>query len=691
MNMRNRYAKVCLFLWVLGMCLTAHSLKAQSVIPVPLKMEQGTGSFLLSEKTKLYTNLQGGEAQLLENCLQTLPIHLKKGKKKDTQNVLSLLITEKSGQLPTPESYTLSVTPERIQIQATSGAGLFYGIQTLLQLSVSSDTGVITVSAVEVQDTPRFAYRGLMLDVSRHFFTKEFVKKQIDALAFYKINRLHLHLTDAAGWRIEIKKYPLLTEFAAWRTDANWKKWWNGDRKYLRFDEPGASGGYYTQDDIREIVEYARQHFITVIPEIEMPAHSEEVLSAYPQLSCAGEPYKNADFCVGNEETFTFLENVLTEVLELFPSEYIHIGGDEAGMAAWKTCPKCQKRMKDEHLSHVDELQSYLIHRIEKFLNARGRRLLGWDEILKGGLAPNATVMSWRGEEGGIAAVTSGHRAVMTPGSHCYLDSYQDAPYSQPEAIGGYLPLKKVYAYNPVAASLSAEQAKLVYGAQVNLFTEYVPTPEHVEYMLYPRTLALAEVAWSAPERKSWPDFHARALKAVLDLQAKGYHPFDLKNEIGSRPESTKTAAHLALGKKVIYNAPYSLHYPAQGNTALTDGIRGDWTYGDGCWQGFINGKRLDVTIDMEAETSIHSVTAAFMQVVGAEVFLPASVTISISDDGINFTELKHQTFEVTKEDPIKFTDISWVGNAQGRYVRYQAQAGKEFGGWVFTDEIIVK
>ena len=691
MNMRNRYAKVCLFLWVLGMCLTAHSLKAQSVIPVPLKMEQGTGSFLLSEKTKLYTNLQGGEAQLLENCLQTLPVHLKKGKKKDTQNVLSLLITEKSGQLPTPESYTLSVTPERIRIQATSGAGLFYGIQTLLQLSVSSGTGVITVSAVEVQDTPRFAYRGLMLDVSRHFFTKEFVKKQIDVLAYYKINRLHLHLTDAAGWRIEIKKYPLLTEFAAWRTDANWKKWWNGDRKYVRFDEPGASGGYYTQDDIREIVEYARQHFITVIPEIEMPAHSEEVLSAYPQLSCAGEPYKNADFCVGNEETFTFLENVLTEVLELFPSEYIHIGGDEAGMAAWKTCPKCQKRMKDEHLSHVDELQSYLIHRIEKFLNARGRRLLGWDEILKGGLAPNATVMSWRGEEGGIAAVTSGHRAVMTPGSHCYLDSYQDAPYSQPEAIGGYLPLKKVYAYNPVAASLSAEQAKLVYGAQVNLFTEYVPTPEHVEYMLYPRTLALAEVAWSAPERKSWPDFHARALKAVSDLQAKGYHPFDLKNEIGSRPESTKTAAHLALGKKVIYNAPYSLHYPAQGNTALTDGIRGDWTYGDGCWQGFINGKRLDVTIDMEAETSIHSVTAAFMQVVGAEVFLPASVTISISDDGINFTELKHQTFEVTKEDPIKFTDISWVGNAQGRYVRYQAQAGKEFGGWVFTDEIIVK
>ncbi len=691
MNIRNRYAKVCLFLWVLGMCLTAHSLKAQSVIPVPLKMEQGTGCFLLSENTKLYINLQGLEAQLLENCLQALPVHLKKGKKKDTQNILSLSITEKNHQLPSPESYTLSVTPQQILIRATSGAGLFYGMQTLLQLAQPSGAGSYSIASVEIEDTPRFAYRGLMLDVSRHFSTKEFIKKQIDALAYYKINRLHLHLTDAAGWRLEIKKYPLLTEFAAWRTDPTWKQWWNGGRKYVRFDAPGAYGGYYTQDDIREILEYARQHYITVIPEIEMPSHSEEVLAAYPQLSCSGEPYKNSDFCVGNEETFTFLENVLTEVMELFPSEYIHIGGDEAGKSAWKTCPKCQKRMTDEHLANVDELQSYLIHRIEKFLNNHGRHLLGWDEILQGGIAPNATVMSWRGEEGGIAAVTSGHRAIMTPGAYCYLDSYQDAPYSQPEAIGGYLPLKKVYSYNPVPASLTAEQAKLVYGVQGNLWVEYIPTPEHVEYMIYPRILALAETAWSAPERKSWPDFHTRALSAVADLQAKGYHSFDLKKEIGSRPESLQSVSHLALGKKVIYNSPYSSHYPAQGNTALTDGIRGDWTYGDGSWQGFISDNRLDVTIDMEKETSIHSVTAAFMQVVGAEVFLPETVVISISDDGTHFTELRKQHFEVSKETPIRFTDVSWQGEAKGRYVRYQAQAGSEFGGWIFTDEIIVK
>lgn len=691
MNIRKEYTKVCLFLCILGMCFHAHPILAQSVIPVPLKMEKGTGSFLLSEKTRLYTNLQGGEAKLWENYLKALPVQLKKAGMKDRKQMLLLLITPKNPQLPSPESYTLSVTPQQILIRATSGAGLFYGMQTLLQLAQPSGAGSYSIASVEIEDTPRFAYRGLMLDVSRHFSTKEFIKKQIDALAYYKINRLHLHLTDAAGWRLEIKKYSLLTEFAAWRTDPTWKQWWNGGRKYVRFDAPGAYGGYYTQDDIREILEYARQHYITVIPEIEMPSHSEEVLAAYPQLSCSGEPYKNSDFCVGNEETFTFLENVLTEVMELFPSEYIHIGGDEAGKSAWKTCPKCQKRMTDEHLANVDELQSYLIHRIEKFLNNHGRHLLGWDEILQGGIAPNATVMSWRGEEGGIAAVTSGHRAIMTPGAYCYLDSYQDAPYSQPEAIGGYLPLKKVYSYNPVPASLTAEQAKLVYGVQGNLWVEYIPTPEHVEYMIYPRILALAETAWSAPERKSWPDFHTRALSAVADLQAKGYHPFDLKKEIGSRPESLQPVSHLALGKKVIYNSPYSSHYPAQGNTALTDGIRGDWTYGDGSWQGFISDNRLDVTIDMEKETSIHSVTAAFMQVVGAEVFLPETVVISISDDGTHFTELRKQHFEVSKETPIRFTDISWQGEAKGRYVRYQAQAGSEFGGWIFTDEIIVK
>ena len=690
MNIRNRCTKVCLFLWVLGMCFAAHPLHAQSVIPVPLKIEQGTGSFLLSEKTKLYTNIQGGEARLLESYLQALPVHLKKGKKKDTQNVLSLLITEKSEQLPSPESYTLSVTPERILIRATSGAGLFYGIQTLLQLSQPSETGY-SIASVEVQDSPRFAYRGLMLDVSRHFFSKEFVKKQIDALAFYKINRLHLHLTDAAGWRIEIKKYPLLTEFAAWRTDANWKTWWNGGRKYLRFDEPGASGGYYTQDDIREIVEYARQHFITIIPEIEMPAHSEEVLAAYPQLSCAGEPYKNADFCIGNEETFTFLENVLTEVMALFPSEYIHIGGDEAGMAAWKTCPKCQKRMKDEHLSHVDELQSYLIHRIEKFLNDHGRRLLGWDEILKGGLAPNATVMSWRGEEGGIKAVKAGNQAIMTPGKYCYLDAFQDAPNTQPMAIGGDLTFEKDYSFEPVPDSLSTKEAELILGVQGNVWTEHIPTPEHYEYMIYPRILALAEIGWSPSEVKKWDNFHTRALQAVNILREQGYNPFPLEKEIGDKPESYQKVNHLAIGKKVTYANLYSNHYAAQGEKTLVDGVRGGWMYNDDRWQGFIDCD-FDVTIDLGKETDIKQVCAEFIQLKGPYVWLPKQVIISSSVDGEHYDTLATVDNDISPDiETLQFKEFGWEGNAKARYIRYKALSNGIAGGWLFTDEIRIK
>ena len=670
--------KICTFLLAAGLMIATAGVKAQSVIPIPLRMEQGSGTFLFTGDTKLYTNLKGEEKKMLMDYLETLPIHFKNGKKQTKDNVVSLMITKANPQLSSPESYTLEVTPHKITVQATSGAGLFYGVQTLLQMAQPAMEGAWSVQATTIQDSPRFEYRGLMLDVSRHFRSKEFVKKQIDALAYYKLNRLHLHLTDAAGWRIEIKKYPLLTELAAWRPEANWKRWWNeGGRKYCRFDAPGASGGYYTQDDIRELVNYARERHITIIPEIEMPAHSEEVLTAYPELSCSGEPYKNADFCVGNEKTFTFLEDVLTEVMELFPSQYIHVGGDEAGKAAWKTCPKCQKRMKDEQLDNVDELQSYLIHRVEVFLNAHGRKLLGWDEILQGGLAPNATVMSWRGEQGGIDAVKSGHQAIMTPGSHCYIDSYQDAPYSQPEAIGGYLPLEKVYSYNPIPASLTPDEAKLIYGVQANLWAEYIQTDEHCEYMIYPRILALAEVAWSAPERKSWTDFRPRALKAVGYLQSKGYHPFDLKKEIGNRPEAAQPIQHLALGKTVKYNAPYNSSYPAQGDKTLTDGIRGSWTYSDGAWQGFISRDRLDVTIDMGESTDLHLIGADFMQVVGPEVFLPVEVIISVSEDGENFTELSRQTHEVVKSDAVVFKNYAAKGNAKRIYVRYQARAGE--------------
>ena len=658
-----------------------------SIIPVPLASEIVGGAFTVNEQTQLWIEAPEADKQILQGFLEASPLKLVVANEAPGANAIVLKQVAELPNVKSAEGYVLTTTKQGVTIEATSGAGLFYGVQTLLQMTREANK----VAMGTITDEPRFEYRGMMLDVSRHFFGLDFVKKQIDAMAYYKLNRLHIHLTDAAGWRIEIKKYPRLTNFAAWRTGKNWKEWWNTDRKYLEEGTEGASGGYFTQDQCREIVEYAKKHYITVIPEIEMPSHSEEVTTAYPELSCTHVPYKQADFCVGNEKTFEFLENVLLEVMEIFPSEYIHVGGDEASKQSWKTCPKCQARMKKEGLKDVDELQSYLITRMEKFLNKHGRNLLGWDEILEGGLAPNATVMSWRGTEGGLKAIEAGHRAIMTPGEFCYFDSYQDAPHTQPEAIGGYLPLSKVYSYNPIPETFTPEQAALMYGVQANLWAEYIPTPEHLEYMIYPRILALAEVAWSAVANKNYDDFHARALKAVDELRAKGYHPFDLKNEVGNRPGADKPVENLGLGKKVTYaeGTKYYSGYAAGGDDALVNGILGGWSYSDQLWQGFLKG--VDVTIDLEKETPIKEVNADFMQICGPGVFMPKQVIVSISNDGKEFTELAKVDHQVVKDDAVTFKTFGWTGEANARYVRYQASHDDQFGGFLFVDEIVIK
>ena len=658
-----------------------------SIIPVPLKADIQGGAFTVNEQTQLWVEAPEADKQILQEYLAASPLKLALASEMPNSNVIVLKQVSELPGVQRAEGYVLTATDKAVEVQATTGAGLFYGVQTLLQMAGDNNR----VALGTITDEPRFEYRGMMLDVSRHFFGLDFVKKQIDAMAYYKLNRLHIHLTDAAGWRIEIKKYPRLTNFAAWRTGKTWKEWWNGDRKYVEEGSEGAEGGYFTQDQCREIVEYAKKHYITVIPEIEMPSHSEEVLTAYPELSCTHVPYKQADFCVGNEKTFEFLENVLLEVMEIFPSEYIHVGGDEASKQSWKTCPLCQARMKKEGLKDVDELQSYLIERMEKFLNKHGRNLLGWDEILEGGLAPNATVMSWRGVEGGLKAIEGGHRAIMTPGAYCYFDSYQDAPHTQPEAIGGYLPLKKVYSYDPIPETFTPEQAKLMYGVQANLWAEYIPTPEHLEYMIYPRILALAEVAWSAVANKNYEDFHGRALKAVDELRAKGYNTFDLKNEVGNRPGADKPVEHLGIGKKVTYAEGHNYYsgYTAGGDDALVNGILGGWSYSDQLWQGFL--KNIDLTIDLEKETPIKNVTADFMQICGPGVFMPKQVIISVSNDGKEFTELAKIDHQVVKDDAVTFKAFGWEGEANARYVRYQAEIDRNFGGFLFVDEIIIK
>ena len=594
-------------------------------------------------------------------------------------------IVDSLDKINSPEGYTLEVAPEEIVIKATNGAGLFYGATTLLQLTEASE-----IPAMSISDEPRLPYRGMMLDISRNFRDKDFIIKQIDILAKLKINRLHLHLTDAAGWRLEIKRYPELTEFAAWRPQQAWKDWTANGAHYVYKTDPDARGGFLTQDDAREIVKYAADRYITVIPEIEMPSHSEEVTATFSMLSCRHEQYGQPDVCVGNDSTFTFFENVLDEVMQIFPSEYIHIGGDEANKQAWKECELCKKRMSDEGLKNVDELQSYLIHRIEEYLNSKGRSLIGWDEIMEGGLAPNATVMSWRGTEGGIRAALGGHNAIMTPGGYCYLDSYQDAPPTQPEAISGYLPLEKVYSYNPVPDTLAAEVKPYIIGVQGNLWTEYVPNAAHVEYMLYPRMVAIAEIGWTPQELRDWDDFYPRALAFNDALRADGVNAFDLRNAVGNRKESATSIEHLAKCKKVTYNVPWWKAYNAGMDTTLTDGLRGDWNYTDGRWQGFLakGDRRVDVIIDLEKITDINYIGGEFMQIIGPGVWFPSNVEISVSDDGEQFKVLKQITHEQKPTDGLSFKTYSWEGKTKARFVRYKATANE---GCQFLDEIIIK
>ncbi len=647
-----------------------------------------------------------------------------------------------------PEGYQLDVTPGGIDLRAGSPDGLFYGMQTLRQLYAGGE-----VPCVSIRDNPRFGYRGLHLDVSRHFFSKEEVMKLLDVMSFYKLNTLHMHLTDAGGWRIEIDKYPKLTSETAFRTESDWRKWWDGrDRKYLPEGTPGAYGGYYTKEDIREIVKHAASKHINIIPEIEFPGHSEEVLMAYPELSCSGKPYQNGDFCIGNEKSFTFMEDVLAEVIDLFPSEYIHVGGDEAGKSAWKKCPKCQALMKEKGMKSVDELQSYMIHRAEEFLISKERKLIGWDEILEGGLAPEATVMSWRGEDGGIKSARMGHDVVMTPGNYMYLDFYQADPKTQPYAIGGYTPIKKVYSYDPVPAdSLTAEECRHILGVQANTWTEYIQTPEHLEYMMFPRALAVAEIGWTPQELRTWEDFKPRMNAHISKLQGMGIRTFTLSDELevtmqvdtagreievildaekypaeiryttdGSVPVASsalyagpitvqdsahikaaifrdgvlqgtptekKVDYHRAINKPIHYNSKLYEGYMAGGTNALLDGYRGGLTYLDGRWQGYLDD--LDCVIDMEEDTDIHKVSIRFMQLIGPGVFQPGQVELLTSEDGENFISRGIVPTTVPADDPdLLFQEYTFDGNWKTRYIRLKAPRANP--GFIFADEIVV-
>jgi hexosaminidase len=626
-----------------------------------------------------------------------------------------------------PEAYSINVQKNRIEIKAAKPAGFFYAIQTLRQLlPVEIESAQIQntvkwlVPAVNITDSPTFKWRGFMLDVVRHFFPKEDVLRMIDHLAMHKINTLHLHLVDDQGWRIEIKKYPKLTEVGAWRVNHEDLPW--NSRPKQEAGEKATYGGFYTQDDIKEMVAYAQSRFITIVPEIEMPAHVTSALTAYPQYSCKGDPFTVPSgglwpitdiYCAGNDSTFVFLENVLTEVMDLFPSKYIHIGGDEATKTEWEKCPKCRKRIRTEGLKDVSELQSYFIKRIENFINTKNRILLGWDEILEGGLPPKATVMSWRGMQGGIDAAKQGHDVVMTPGSPCYFDHYQGQMDQEPLAIGGFNPLSKVYQFNPVPEELNSDEARHILGAQANLWTEYVATFKHAEYMTFPRIAALAEVLWSPKEARNWDDFSRRiqlmmkrydqiginysksafnvTAKAEIDTTKKqlmvnltcelpgpeihyttdGSEPNNLSSYYSSPVLIDKTTTLKAISfsngipaentmsqsfniskttlKPVKYLIPYSKSYIGSGEFTLVNGISGSTNHADGEWQAWI-GNNMEVLINLEDSTEIHNMSVGSIQNAGAWIFFPKKVEFFTSMDGLNFHKIAEAVNDV---DPL--------------------------------------
>ncbi len=520
--------------------LTAGEAKPPALIPLPQKLEWKDGFFEIgpaqaaSDVMKIVTDSTADETGRYLQAALEKSIGVKAAITRDTDTSAEgrkIRLTMKDA-LPSlgDEGYTLSVTPKEVVIRAPTPAGLFYGVQTLLELlpsqAASTDKAAIRVPCVQIEDQPRFKWRGMMLDVSRHFFTKQEVEQMLDAMARYKLNSFHWHLVDDQAWRIEIKRYPKLTEMGAWRKGVGFGL---DPKATTAYGSDGRYGGYYTQADIREVVAYAAARHINIVPEIEMPGHSSAALMAYPQFSCTGGPFTtdlpggvfNGVYCAGNDGSFEFVQNILAEVFELFPGKYVHIGGDEVPTTNWTHCAKCQARMKEEGLTKEIELESYFIRRIEKFVNAHQKNLIGWSEIRDGGLAANAAVMDWVG--GAVEAAGAGHDVVMSPLNDCYFDHYQSQNHStEPYAIGGYLPLRQVYEFEPVPAKLPAKDQPHILGAQANVWTEYMPSLTHVEYMVFPRLCALSEVVWSPKDSRNWSDFAHRLQNHYGRLQELG-------------------------------------------------------------------------------------------------------------------------------------------------------------------------
>ena len=725
------------------------------IIPLPQEIKVATGDFVLNNKTSIVYPKDNNEMLQNANFLATYIRQMsgKELKVTDESITSNAIILGVGLNTDNTEAYQLTVTPNHISITGTSPAGVFYGIQTLRKAMPFVDKGDIRFPAVEINDYPRFSYRGVHLDVSRHFFPTDSIKRFIDMIALHNINRLHWHLTDDQGWRIEIKKRPELTTIGSKRTGTitghN-----SGECDSIPY------GGFYTQEEAKDIVKYAQERHITIIPEIDLPGHMQAALAAYPELGCTGGPYEvwkrwgisDDVLCAGNDKTLPFIEDVLSEIVDIFPSEYIHVGGDECPKVRWEKCPKCQKRIKELGLKgdkdHTTEqkLQSYIIHFAEQFLKKKGRRIIGWEEILEGGLAPNATVMSWRGIEGGIEAVKHKHNAIMTPSSYLYFDYYQTMDTdNEPLAIGGYVPLEKVYSYEPVPQVLTPEEAQYIVGVQANLWTEYIPTYSQVEYMELPRMAALSEIQWTMPEKKDYANFLERlpSLITIYDMNHYNYakHVFNVKSQYipdtannvldiilsvidnapiyytldGSEPTANSNiytdtlkidqsctlkavtirpnGKGAVLKEEVTFNKatmkpitmlqPINEKYKFEGKNTLIDGLAGSRNYRTGRWIAFYQND-LEATIDLQQETSISKAWVRTYVEIGEEILDLRQLSIAISNDGKEYKEVKSETYPAaSKEDKNGiYTHELTFDTVQARYIKITARPEHDIPAW---------
>lgn len=709
------------------LCLSLTSLSVsgqQYLIPKPKKVSVGKEKFAFS-KLNISSQDTSAEASYLKK--EWLSAGGKKLAETNKKATVKLVIDPmwKDNE----EAYKLQVNETGVDITAGSRHGLFNGIQTLLQLQ-EEHQGNKKLPYLQINDAPAFAYRGMHLDVSRHFFSVDEVKRFLDYIASYKMNKFHWHLTDDQGWRIEIKSHPKLTQVAAYRKRLPF------DGKEKPLADTGLYGGFYTQEQIKDVVAYASKLHIEVIPEIEMPGHAQAALAAYPELSCTGGPFSVGtqwgvmeDIFCPKEETFDLLEDVIDEVITLFPSQYIHIGGDEAPKTRWKTCPHCQELIKREGLKDEHQLQSYFITRMEKYINAKGKKIIGWDEILEGGLAPNATVMSWTGIEGGIHAAKAGHDAIMTPASHLYFDYYQGNPQTEPVAFSADLRLERVYSYQPIPEALTAEESKHILGAQATMWTEYIPHFKQVEYMLFPRLMALSEVAWGTSQPAEYKAFENRVINRFKQLDREGINYSKAIYEVVGKVSQTDAglsyrlstakdssnirytldgsvpvakslqykgpiqipgavvvkAAYFENGKKIsttseqvfvhskstkkaisLVNKPEDA-YAKGGAAILVDGILGSKAFHKEHWLGFIKQDAIAI-IDLGETSSFSTVGVSMLENRGIGVHYPSEVSVLSSDDNQSFKPLKTVSVEEIRKAN-GFVKIA-VGEQRARFIK---------------------